>query len=128
MDYLHDCGLELSVCDKNGATPLHYAVHASDDVPKEQSQRIVKMLLSKQVKVDTVDEDKRTPLIWAASSGEWVLLCVVLGNRSKCMFLAWVVLFWLYVAVSDVLGIVVGVEDGWMGVFGVFNGCCGWVL
>ena len=61
--------MDLSACDKNGATPLHYAVHASEDVPKEESQKIVKMLLKRKVKVDAVDEDKRTPLIWASSSG-----------------------------------------------------------
>ncbi|ESO06233.1 hypothetical protein HELRODRAFT_64830, partial [Helobdella robusta] len=69
LEYLHDNGVELSTCDKNGATPLHYAVHGSDDVSREQSQKMVKMLLAKKVKVDAMDEDKRTPLLWAASSG-----------------------------------------------------------
>ena len=69
LEYLQGSGADLSAMDKNGATPLHYAVHGNDDVTQAKSLKMTRMLLEKGVKVDAVDEDGRTPLLWAASSG-----------------------------------------------------------
>ena len=62
------------MADVHGATPLHYAAQLTDTPSPPDGDtrrlRVIDKLLSKQVNIDRRDEDKRTPLLWAASAGQ----------------------------------------------------------
>ena len=63
----------MSYPDSHQAVPLHYAAQMcalpGEDSDSRLGLLMLHKLLSKKVKVDCADEDKRTPLLWAASSG-----------------------------------------------------------
>ena len=73
IDLLESFRANMSHPDSHQAVPLHYAAQMCA-LPGENSDSrlgilMLHKLLQKKVKVDCVDEDLRTPLLWAASSG-----------------------------------------------------------
>ena len=81
---------EASSADIHGAYPLHYAAQMPSDTsvsvtvsaavavtntaeaPRSSSTlRFLERLLEYGVEVDPLDADRRQPLLWAASSGEY---------------------------------------------------------
>jgi len=59
VDLLLENGAELETKDKNGRTPLLWAVI-------DQREAEVKLLLEKGADLETKDKDGQTPLLWAA--------------------------------------------------------------
>lgn len=57
-----------STADTNGAYPLHYAAQMSGKNSKLGLQ-LLSTLLSRGTPVDCFDQEKRNPLLWAASAG-----------------------------------------------------------
>ena len=77
IDYLQSQGTKLNRPDKHNAFALHYAAQMAgakrgEEVDPKVGKRVLAKLLTKDVDVDCRDQDKRTPLVWAASSGEAV--------------------------------------------------------
>ena len=72
-------GADVSLVDTDGATALHYAAQLSashpGDSPRSDPSAVaaglaaLKVLLSSGIDPDGRDEDGRTPLMWAATSG-----------------------------------------------------------
>lgn len=76
IDFLQERGAKLNRPDSHNAFPLHYAAQmcgskAGEDADPRVGRRMLQKLLQKDVDVDCRDQDKRTPLIWAASSGKY---------------------------------------------------------
>ena len=76
IDYLQERGAKLNRPDAHNAFALHYAAQMcgakpGDDTDPKVGRKILSKLLQKDVDVDCRDQDKRTPLIWAASSGNY---------------------------------------------------------
>ena len=73
IDLLGSYGADMSHPDSHNAVPLHYAAQMCAISGKDSDSRLgllmLHKLLSKKVKVDYADQDERTPLLWAASSG-----------------------------------------------------------
>ncbi|KAI0207561.1 hypothetical protein LSAT2_007772 [Lamellibrachia satsuma] len=73
IDLLESFGANMSYPDSHQAVPLHYAAQMcalpGEDSDSRLGLLMLHKLLSKKLKVDCADEDKRTPLLWAASSG-----------------------------------------------------------
>ena len=70
FDIIQSHGANLNGRDHSGATPLHYAAHGGDGVSNHTGVAMVEKLIAKKVQIDVKDEDERTALLWAASSGE----------------------------------------------------------
>ena len=75
IDYLQSQGTKLNRPDNHNAFALHYAAQMAgakrgSDVDPKVGKRVLDKLLTKDVDVDCRDQDKRTPLVWAASSGQ----------------------------------------------------------
>lgn len=68
LDLLESLGVDFCSADNHGATPLHYAAQLNCD-QGTGPLRVLQKLLSKRVDVDCRDYTQRTPLLWAASSG-----------------------------------------------------------
>ena len=66
-------GANLSSPDVHKAFPLHYAAQMcgnnGDSVDAETGLQILEKLLEHKVPIDSLDQDQRQPLLWAASSG-----------------------------------------------------------
>ena len=66
-------GAALAVADTHNAYPLHYAAQmcgaTGDGADPDLGLQTMNKLLAKKVPVDSMDQDERTPLLWAASSG-----------------------------------------------------------
>ena len=73
IDLLQSEGAALSSPDTHNAYPLHYAAQmcgaSGDGADPKLGLKMLNKLLSKKVNVDCSDQDLRTPLLWAASSG-----------------------------------------------------------
>lgn len=73
IDVLEKEGAALAVADGHNAYPLHYAAQMTgtngEGSDPELGLQTLNRLLSKNVPVDSIDQDERTPLLWAASSG-----------------------------------------------------------
>ncbi|XP_055344534.1 protein phosphatase 1 regulatory subunit 12A-like isoform X2 [Paramacrobiotus metropolitanus] len=90
LDELLNGSAEASLADIHGAYPLHYAAQmsaagkstAADPAPSSEPNNttngsasaapglaFLRRLIGAGVAVDALDQDKRTPLLWAASSG-----------------------------------------------------------
>ena len=69
IDLMDSLGVDFSSADNHGATSLHYAAQLIGEQGGSGSVRVLQKLLSKRVDVDSRDSTQRTPLIWAASSG-----------------------------------------------------------
>ncbi len=83
IDLLENNGAELSRADVNEAYPLHYAAQmcgpAGEEADPKLGIKTLKKLLTKRLDFDCPDQDQRTPLLWAASSG---VICLCLFFRS----------------------------------------------
>lgn len=68
---LHKSGADLNLPDVHGAHPIHYASQSDSNKSKnKRSLQILKeIILFANSEKDCKDKDGRTPLIWAASSG-----------------------------------------------------------
>ena len=91
LSTLHAAGCDVTAVDKFGACALHYAAQmcgpVSDDstrppAPQQQKQRVDnrldvlrRLLLSLTNDVDVLDQEHRTPLLWAASCGLFTHFC-----------------------------------------------------
>lgn len=73
LSLLRDHGAELSQADNYDAYPIHYAAQmcegSTDGADPEKGLSVLRKLLSLNVQTDVKDQDGRTPLLWAASSG-----------------------------------------------------------
>ena len=87
FDTLETMGAQMDGVDDHGATPLHYAAQfrppeptddasdehldtATGELNNESSRTMMeKMLARTGTEVDCRDEEGRTPLMWASSSG-----------------------------------------------------------
>jgi ankyrin repeat protein len=99
IDLLLEEGAALSVADGHSAYPLHYAAQMTgangEGSDPELGLQTLNKLLSKNVPVDCIDQDERTPLLWAASSGEHHLInhhcsqsCpIITGSSDACISL-----------------------------------------
>lgn len=71
LTILHDAGASATVPDIHGAHPIHYASQSHFGSAKDVGLRILKeLLIVAPDERDCKDKDGRTPLLWAASSGE----------------------------------------------------------
>ncbi|CAO1947500.1 unnamed protein product [Urochloa humidicola] len=73
MDKLLDSGVDINLLDKDGATPLHYAVQAG-------ALQTVKLLIKYKVDVNVADNDGWTPLHLAIQSRNRDIAKVLLVN------------------------------------------------
>ena len=84
LDVLLEYGADLSVADRHQAYPVHYAAQmtkspgeegeSSESAPGEAGAgytRLLKKLLASGVSPEVRDKDDRTPVIWAASAGQF---------------------------------------------------------
>ena len=86
LDVLLEYGADLSVADKHQAYPIHYAAQMTKNPGEEDSSgsseseksegsagytRLLKKLLANNVSPEVRDKDERTPIIWAASAGQF---------------------------------------------------------
>ena len=72
MELLCQRQADLSLVDNVGATALHYAANHHEDTPTSSaSSSALKHVLSAGVDPDLRDEDGRTPLMWAATAGNY---------------------------------------------------------
>ena len=65
---------DLATADMHDAYPLHYAAQMCGASVEEGGNpqlglEMLRTLLSKQVAVDSRDQDERQPILWSASSG-----------------------------------------------------------
>lgn len=71
LTILHDAGASATISDIHGAHPIHYAAQSLNFGEKDVGLRILKeLLICAPDERDCKDKDGRTPLLWAASSGE----------------------------------------------------------
>lgn len=74
VDLLESEGASLSSPDTHKAFPLHYAAQmcgtTGEGADPKMGLKMLNKLLSKKCHVDCADQDLRTPLLWAASSGQ----------------------------------------------------------
>lgn len=74
IDILHTAGAAVAVADSHNAYPLHYAAQmcgsSGEGADPELGLQTLNKLLSKNVPVGSVDQDERSALLWAASSGK----------------------------------------------------------
>ncbi|RWS03352.1 ankyrin repeat-containing protein-like protein, partial [Dinothrombium tinctorium] len=88
IDILHEEGASPAVPDIHGAHPLHYASQMcgfSSETGKSSKiglELLRKLLTFPGVIVDCKDNDGRTPLLWAASSGSSEAILVLLKARA----------------------------------------------
>ena len=77
---------DLSLVDNVGATALHYAAQLppSNDQETTQANPILKQVLSAGMNPDLRDEDGRTPLMWAATAGQYIKVTEML-NEAKIL-------------------------------------------
>lgn len=68
---LHKNGADLNLPDVHGAHPIHYASQSDNNKSKNRKslQILKEILIFANYEKDVKDKDGRTPLIWAASSG-----------------------------------------------------------
>uniref|UniRef100_A0A915EJ02 Uncharacterized protein n=1 Tax=Ditylenchus dipsaci TaxID=166011 RepID=A0A915EJ02_9BILA len=66
--YLLKHGAPSNLPDAHGAYPLHYAT-VIEDVSVERASTMLHVLLKQGDNVNCVDNDNRTPLLWASSNG-----------------------------------------------------------
>jgi len=93
IKFLHVHGADITMADQHGATPLHYAVQMCTQhqqqqqaQPDEESNKteasreddvvdqltrlaVLHVVLTRTEIVDSFDQQRRTPLIWAATCG-----------------------------------------------------------
>ena len=78
IELVHSYGANLSSPDAHDAHPVHYAAQMCGHVGEESDpvlgMKVMKKLVSKGVNVTAQDQDKRQPLLWAASSGQAVII------------------------------------------------------
>ena len=67
----------VSSKDKNGSTPLHYAMLARKNI-----REIAELLLANKAEVDAKDKNDLTPLHWAASEGHKDVVELLLANKA----------------------------------------------
>ena len=74
LELLCQRGADLSLVDQDGATTVHYAAQLSTSPPGDwpaAAMPTLRTLLSASADPDSRDEDGRTPLMWAATSGNY---------------------------------------------------------
>ena len=76
VDLLLENGAKLETKDKNGRTPLLWAV-------VDQHEAEVKLLLEKGADLETKDKDGRTPLLWAAEKKYEKVMKLLLEKGAK---------------------------------------------
>ena len=81
IDFLQSKGVKLNRPDAHNAFALHYAAQMAgsrrgDETDPRVGKKVLDKLLTKDVDVDCRDKDKRTPLIWASSSGQGRVLFI----------------------------------------------------
>jgi ankyrin repeat protein len=64
-------GASCGIADIDGALPLHYATVVDENIPPERAETILHVLLKEGVSSNSVDSNGRTPLLWAASNGNF---------------------------------------------------------
>ena len=88
IDFLQSKGVKLNRPDAHNAFALHYAAQMAgsrrgDETDPRVGKKVLDKLLTKDVDVDCRDKDKRTPLIWASSSGQGHVLFIDLIYKPK---------------------------------------------
>ncbi len=59
----------IQTADIYGAYPIHYASHLCGDEHSNKGLEILKKLIEYNADINCLDEQKRTPFIWAANAG-----------------------------------------------------------
>ena len=84
IDLLQSEGAEVSCPDIHHAYPLHYAAQmcgaTGEGADPKSGLKMLSKLLMYDAEVDCKDQDNRTPLLWAASSGIFIRLDTLLIN------------------------------------------------
>lgn len=65
----------IHTADIYGAYPIHYAAQLCADEQTRKGLEVLKRLIELNVDVNCLDEQKRTPFMWAASAGDILIYC-----------------------------------------------------
>ena len=75
LDIVLNYPTSIHTADIYGAYPIHYAAQLCTGEQMRKGLEMLKKLIECNAEVNCLDEQKRTPFVWAASAGDSLHCC-----------------------------------------------------